>query len=84
MDSLRTWIDFAETQIPPDENPFNLAENFPAERDTLQFTEPQIRDALERVWAFAECFKGISARSYHDATGTVSESHWKFEDTAAQ
>ncbi len=84
MDSLRTWIDFAETQIPPDENPFNLAENFPAERDTLQFTEPQLRDALERVWTFAECFKGISARSYHDANGTVSESHWKFEDVVAQ
>ena len=84
MKSLRTWIDFAETQIPEGENPFNLAENFPAERDTLQFTEPQIRDALERVWTFAECFKGVSARSYHDATGTVSESHWKFEDVAAQ
>ena len=83
MKSLRTWIDYAETQIPPDEDPFNLAENYPAERDTLQFTEPQIRDALERWWAFAECFKGISVRSYHDATGTVSESLMKFEDVSA-
>jgi hypothetical protein len=84
MKSLRTWIDFAETQIPPDESPFNLAERYPAERDTLQFTEPQLRDAFERVWAFTNCFKGLSFGSYEDATGTVSESLMKFEDVAEE
>jgi len=80
MKSLRTWIDFVETQIPADESPFNLAESFPAERDTLQFTEPQLRDAFERVWAFAGCMKGVSIRSYEDETGTVTESLMKFKD----
>jgi hypothetical protein len=84
MKSLRTWIDFAETQIPKDEKPFDLAERYPAKRDTLQFTEPQLRDAFERVWAFADCFKGISIRTYHDTDGSVSESLLKFEDVAAE
>ena len=83
-DALRKWIDFAETQIPPDESPFNLAERYPAERDTLQFTEPQLRDAFERVWAFGECFKGLSARTYEDGNATISESLMKFEDIAAE
>ncbi len=84
MKSVRTWIDFAETQIPPDESPFNLAERYPAERDTLQFTEPQLRDAFERVWTFAKCFQGLSIRSYEDGNATVSESLLKFEDIAAE
>ena len=84
MDSLRTWIDYAETQIPPDESPFNLAERYPAERDTLQFTEPQLRDAFERVWAFGQCFKGVSIRTYEDGNATVSESLMKFNDIAAE
>ena len=84
MKSIRSWIDFAETQIPEGEGPFNLAEQFPAERDTLQFTEPQLRDAFERIWAFAGCMKGVSIRSYHDETGTVTESLMKFEDIKAE
>ena len=43
-----------------------------------------MRDAFERIWAFAGCMKGISIRSYHDETGTVTESLMKFEDIAAE
>jgi hypothetical protein len=59
-----------------------MAESFPAERDTLQFTEPQLRDAFERVWAMGKCWKGMSFRTYEDEDETVSEYLLKFEDIA--
>jgi hypothetical protein len=83
MDSLEKWINYAEAQIPADEKPYlDMAESFPAERDTLQFTEPQLRDAFERVWAMGKCWKGMSFRTYEDEDETVSEYLLKFEDIA--
>lgn len=84
MRDLKIWFGFAEEQIEKEEGEdiFDLSK-YEAERDTLQFTEAELRDALQRVWAFGECFKGLSCRSHIDNNATVTEYLLKFQDTPA-
>ena len=37
-------------------------------------------EAVDSVWAIAECFKGISLRSWEVPEGTATEILLKFED----
>ena len=84
MDMLEKWIEFGYQEGKANgEVSIDMAETFPAERDTLQFSEEQLRDAYDRVWTFGKCMKGFSIRSYEDADGTVTESLIKFEDIPA-
>jgi len=76
-DNARQWVDYAASFS--DENPLDLSQ-YEAERDTLQFTEAQMREAIEGVWAIAECFKGISMRSWEVPEGTATEVLFKFKD----
>ena len=77
MDSARQWVDYGASLA--DENPLDLSQ-YDAERDTLQFTEAQMSEAVDSVWAIAECFKGISLRSWEVPEGTATEILLKFED----
>ena len=77
MENARQWVDYGASFA--DENPFDLSQ-YDAERDTLQFTEAQMREAMDGVWAIAECFKGISLRSWEVPEGTATEILFKFED----
>lgn len=77
MENARQWVDYGTSLA--DEDPFDLSQ-YEAERDTLQFTEAQMREAIDSVWAIAECFKGISLRSWEVSEGTATEMLLKFED----
>ena len=77
MQNARQWVYYGASFA--DENPFDLSQ-YDAERDTLQFSEAQMREAMNRVWALAECFKGISLRSWEVPEGTATEILFKFED----
>jgi hypothetical protein len=78
MENTREWVDYGASFA--DEDPFDLS-RFEAERDTLQFTETQMREAIDGIWTIAECFKGISLRTWEVPEGTASEMLLKFEDT---
>jgi len=86
MDMLEMWAEFGlkEARNKTEVDPLDMVKMFPAERDTLQFTEAQLRDAFDRVWAMGKCFKGVSIRTYDDETGMVSEGLMKFEDIASE
>jgi len=77
MEIARKWVDYGVSVA--DENPFDLS-RYEAERDTLQFTDTQMQEAIDRVWTIAECFKGISMRSWEVPEGTATEILLKFED----
>ncbi len=77
LQGVRQWAGYAATMT--DENPFDMSE-YDAERDTLQFSETQIREAIDSLWAIAECFKGVSMRTWQAPEGMATEILLKFED----
>ena len=83
MKSIRPWLAYGETQMRNEGVEFDLM-GYEAERDTLQFSEIQLRDAFERCWDMAACWKGLSSRSYEESGATVTEFLFKFEDVPAE
>ena len=79
MDTIRmTYTELNASQklnIPKVEDDFE-------DRNLLQFTSAEIQDHLDRIWKFAECWKGASSRTYVESGGTVTEELYKFEDLA--
>jgi len=91
IEKLRQWVDYGATVADDDpvfgdvildsevENPFDFSE-YEAERDTLQFSEEQMLEAVNCLWAMVECFQGISMRTWEVPEGTATEILFKFED----
>ncbi len=77
MEHARQWAEYAISFA--DEDTFNLSQ-YEAERDTLQFTDKQLREAIDGLWSIGKCFKGISLRSWEIADGTATEILFKFQD----
>jgi hypothetical protein len=82
MGGMRNWLGAVEEQLKDSGQVVDLSE-YEAERDTLQFSEAQLRDALDRILTMGECWKGASLRSHIDSGSTVTEFLLKFEDIAA-
>ncbi|MFK7770432.1 MAG: hypothetical protein AB8B55_24695 [Mariniblastus sp.] len=82
MNSMRPWLDLFESRMKEAGIEFNLSE-YEADRDTLQFSEAQLREAFERCWDMGACWKGYSGRASKERDGMVTEFLLKFEDVPA-
>lgn len=80
MNGIRSWLAAVE-QLDENRAAIDLSQ-YEAERDTLQFSEEQLRDALDRMLKLVECWKGFSVRSYTQSDATITETLFKFEDIA--
>ena len=83
MKGIETWnelaLEFAEEAALEQDITFDLSQ-YEAERDTLQFSEEQLKDYVQHYWNLSNCWKGFSARSFDDGAGRASEFLLKFSD----
>ena len=84
MKHAREWLEYGINEAKKNgKSPLDLSV-YEAERDTLQFTEPQLREFYESLAALSECFHGASSRSYQTDDGVASDWLFKFADIAKE
>ena len=83
MKGIETWnkiaLEVAEEEALKNDILFDLSQ-YEADRDTLQFSEEQLRVYFQHYWNLGECWKGMSSRSYAQDGGTAAEFLLKFSD----
>ena len=80
----REWLEYGISEAKKNgKSPLDLSV-YEAERDTLQFTEPQLREFYDSLATLSECFHGLSVRSYQNDDGVASDWLLKFEDIAQE
>ena len=83
MRGVDAWFDVALETAEEQSGFESDLSKYEAERDTLQFTEEQLKDHWNRFWTMGKCWKGFSLRSYPDNGGTSNEYLLKFKDIKA-
>ena len=82
MKHAREWFEYGIDQAEKNgKSPLDMSV-YEAERDTLQFTEPQMREFIDSLATLSECFHGMSVRSHQAEGGVAADWFWKFEDVA--
>jgi len=83
MKGIETWntiaLEVAEEAALEQDVSFDLSQ-YEAERDTLQFSEEQLKDYFQGYWNLGGCWKGISSRSYAQGEGAAADFLLKFSD----